>query len=328
MDDVLKIPPLDYRRQENWIVEESATNAADLPCDLFYIYPTLTANANDPLMNLSDEKVYHKTIGFSTAQIELFRRFRPFAPYVRQLEYHRSMAYLRGEADYEAYLAIGMQDAVDAFRYYLEHWNQGRPYVLFGHSQGARNLYDVMKRCPEISESNGFVVAYLLGLPATTPERINADFAGRGIGPATGERDLSVIAGWNTQTPDADSHVYSTPSGFVINPLNWRTDEVPGTSAENVGAVFYDYREVDPARRHARKPNFCGAVINRAKGVIEVDLPSNSIWDAHGYVEMGVLHMNDFWFFAENVIANASVRVDAWLKSAACRAGDRWIGGR
>ena len=315
MNEGLKIPPLDYGQQENWIVEESAANLTDLPCDLFYIYPTLTANESVPLMDLSDEKVYHKTIGFATAQIELFRRFRPFAPYVRQLEYHRSMAYLRGEADHEAYLEVGMQDAVDAFRYYLAHWNQGRPYVLFGHSQGARNLYDVMKRCPELSESNGFVAAYLLGLPATTPERINADFAGRGIGPATGEHDLSVIAGWNTQTPDADSHVYSTPGGFVINPLNWRTDEVPGTAAENIGAVFYDYQEIDPARRHARKPNFCGAVINQAKGVIEVDLPSNSIWDAHGYVEMGVLHMNDFWFFAENMISNASVRVDAWLET-------------
>lgn len=314
MDEVQNIPPLDYGRQENWIVQESAANVADRPCDLFYIYPTLTANEAKPLMDLSDEKVHHKTIGFSTAQIELFHHFRPFAPFVRQLEYHRSMANLRGEADYEALLQIGMQDAVAAFRHYLAHWNQGRPYVLFGHSQGARNLYEVLKRCPEISESNGFVAAYLLGLPAMTPERINSVFVGRGISAATSERDVSVIAGWNTQTPDADNHVYSTPGGYVINPLNWRTDETPGTADENTGAVFYNYREVDPGQRHARVPNFCGAVIDRERGVLIVDLPSNSKWDAHGYVEKGVLHMNDFWFFAENVISNSAVRVEAWME--------------
>ena len=41
-------------------------------------------------------------------------------------------------------------------------------------------------------------------------------------------------------------------------------------------------------------------------------MPSNGYWDARGYVGKGVLHMNDFWFFAENVVANALVRAAAW----------------
>ena len=31
-----------------------------------------------------------------------------------------------------------------------------------------------------------------------------------------------------------------------------------------------------------------------------------------GYVGKGVLHRKDFWFFAENVVANALVRAAAW----------------
>ncbi len=312
MGEPLQVRPLDYARSENWIVNESAADLSDKPCDLFYIYPTLTADKTKPLMDMGDEKVSHKTIGFATAQIELFKNTRPFAPFVRQLEYHRSMDHLRGEKDYANYLEVGMQDATDAFRYYLKHWNQGRPFVLFGHSQGARNLYEVIQRCPEITEAHGFVAAYLLGLPATTPEKIKNDFAGRGILPASGEKDIAVIIGWNTQTPDAENPVYAMKDGFVINPLNWRTDETPAEKGQNIGAVFYNYRELNPARRHGRKANFCAAQIDTEKGVLVVDLPSNSAWDAHSYVGKGVLHMNDFWFFAENVISNVQTRVAAW----------------
>ena len=28
-------------------------------------------------------------------------------------------------------------DVQDAFAYYMAHWNQGRPFVLMGHSQGS-----------------------------------------------------------------------------------------------------------------------------------------------------------------------------------------------
>ncbi len=312
MSEPLQVRPLDYGRSENWIVNEATANLSDKPCDLFYIYPTLTADKTKPLMDMGDEKVSHKTVGFTTAQIELFKKTRPFAPFVRQLEYHRSMAHLRGEKDYTDYLNVGMQDATDAFRYYLKHWNNGRPFVLFGHSQGARNLYEVLKRCPEITEANGFVAAYLLGLPATTSEKIKTDFAGRAILPASGETDIAVIIGWNTQTPDAENPVYSTKDGYVINPLNWRTDETPAGKEKNIGAVFYNYRELNPARRHGHKANFCAAQIDTAKGVLIVDLPSNSAWDAHSYVGKGVLHMNDFWFFAENVITNVQTRVSTW----------------
>ena len=138
------------------------------------------------------------------------------------------------------------------------------------------------------------------------------DFEGRGIVPAQRADDFSVIVGWNSQSVDAVNPIYSTPNGYVINPLNWRTDETPAAAADNIGSVFYCYREINPRRRHGRKANLCGAVIDRAKGVLVVDLPSNGYWDAREFVGKGVFHMNDFWFFAENLIANVGVRLAAW----------------
>jgi len=307
----LKTAPLDYKDHNNWIVNESYSGTEGREYDLFYIYPTLVSDISKPLMDMSDPKVELKTLGFVTAQVELFKGSRQFAPYVRQLEYHRSMEYLMGDKSLEPLMQVGMDDAVAAFRHYLAHWNNGRPYVLFGHSQGSANLYEMMKRCPEISRDGGFVAAYLLGLPFTTERKILTDFTGRGIAPAQGADDVSVIIGWNSQSADAVNPVYSMPGAYVINPLNWRTDETPASAAENIESVFYSYREINPRRRHGRKANLCGAVIDKSKGALIVDLPSNGYWDARQFVGKGVFHMNDFWFFAGNVIANVATRLAA-----------------
>lgn len=300
---------MDYGAPSNWIINESYSNPAGREYDLFYIYPTLVSDPDKPLMDMSDPKVELKTLGFVTAQVELFKGSRQFAPYVRQLEYHRSMEYLGGDKSLEPLMQVGMDDAVAAFRHYLSHWNNGRPYILFGHSQGSVNLYETMKRCPEIRADCGFVAAYLLGLPFMTGKRILADFAGRGIAPARGADDVSVIIGWNTQSADAVNPIYSMPGAYVINPLNWRTDETPAPASENIESVFYKYRETDPCRRHVRRTNLCGAVIDKSKGALIADLPSNSYWDAHEFVGKGVFHMNDFWFFAGNLIANVGTRL-------------------
>ena len=38
------------------------------------------------------------------------------------------------------------QDVKDAFYYYLEHYNEGRPFILAGHSQGSAMLLELMRR--------------------------------------------------------------------------------------------------------------------------------------------------------------------------------------
>jgi hypothetical protein len=265
-------------------------------------------------MDLGDPNVELKTLGFVTAQVELFKDSRQFAPFVRQLEYNRSMKYLLGDKSLSPLVQVGADDAVAAFRHYLKHWNDGRPYILFGHSQGSVNLYEVMKRCPEISTENGFVAAYLLGLPYTSGSKILSDFKGRNISPAKGADDISVIIGWNTQSTDAVNPIYAMPGAYVINPLNWRTDETPATPEQNIESVFYYYNVVNPRLRHERMKNLCGAVIDNSQGALIVDLPSNSYWDAHEFVGKGVFHMNDFWFFAGNLVANVPVRLDAWRR--------------
>lgn len=303
-------PPTDYRDAADWVICEAEKTDADF--DVFYVYPTLFANKEQPLMDWrGDPKLRAKTVGFAKAQTGIFgAKARVFAPFVRQLDYTRCMEELqpgRAWIDSDA-IVPGVVDTIAAFRFYLEHFNRGRPYILIGHSQGAMDLYLALLSTPEASVPCGFVAAYLIGLPHLTATEIAADFGKRGIAPATGAEDLGVIIGWNTQAPGVKNPGLTGNGTYCINPLNWRTDETPADKTENAGAFFYDYR----TKKSKTVPHFCGARIDAARGALVVALPVNSEYDAKGFMGQGVFHMNDIWFFAGNLRDNAALRVKRW----------------
>ena len=112
-----------------------ASPAKDPPADCFYVYPTASRarTANAPL-ELSEE------VAWVTRQ--QFARFatacRPFAPLYRQNTLRGLAASMLGlgTPDYERAYA----DVRAAWAVYLARYNQGRPVVLIGHSQGSRML--------------------------------------------------------------------------------------------------------------------------------------------------------------------------------------------
>jgi hypothetical protein len=300
----------DYRKQENWVICEAEKPDTDF--DVFYVYPTLFADKKQPLMRWKDNpKLCAKTLGFATAQTGIFGdKARVFAPFVRQLEYHRCLKELKLGRDWidSDGIVPGVLDTIAAFRYYLENFNQGRPYILAGHSQGAMDIYKMMRIAATVRPDHGFIAAYLPGLPRLSREDIAIDFAKRGLVPASGAEDLGVIIVWNTQAPGIDNPRFTGNKTFCINPLNWRTDATPADKTENVGAFFYDYRNGSICT----VPNFCGARIDTGRGALLVDLPVNSEYDAKGFMGQGVFHMNDIWFFAGNIRENAKLRVKKW----------------
>lgn len=309
-----------YAEAENWVIRQNNVPVENTDFDVFYVYPTLVADRDKPLMDWQDPKVAAKTVGFVRAQtVELFgSQARVFAPYVRQQEYYRCLDYLdhpdaEGAADG---LAPGIADTVEALRYYLKHdHTPGRPFILLGHSQGAVDLYEALKQCREITPESGFVAAYLLGMPRLTAEQIRSDFKSRGIVPAENETGTGVIAVWNTQNAGAENPRFTIPGGYVINPLNWRTDAVPAGAGLNRGAVFYDYKAEHSDAAPKEIPHFCGARVDPERGALIVDLPADSRYDAHGFMGRGVFHMNDLWFFAINIRENAAKRVAGYLHS-------------
>jgi hypothetical protein len=59
------------------------------------------------------------------------------------------------------------EDVRSAFFYYLQHWNQGRPFILAGHSQGSQHLVRLIQELETLHETSvlldRLVAAYLIG---------------------------------------------------------------------------------------------------------------------------------------------------------------------
>lgn len=121
---------------------EAFQAAADPGVDCFYVYPTvsndLTPNS-DMVANDEENRVI-------AAQFARFGEVcRTYAPMYRQV----TLTALRSMMTGEPVAADGVTAYLDvqtAFAHYMEHDNDGRPYVLIGHSQGARMLEQLVAR--------------------------------------------------------------------------------------------------------------------------------------------------------------------------------------
>ena len=141
--------------------------AADPPIDCFYVYPTVS---RDPAMNSDLAAGPEEQI---TAAVQ-FARFasicRPFAPIYRQATLASIPAVFAG-ADITPVFATAYGDVLSAWRYYLQHHNQGRPFVLIGHSQGTIHLARLLAE--EIENGPAFprmLSALLLGFNIEVPQ--------------------------------------------------------------------------------------------------------------------------------------------------------------
>ena len=109
-----------------------STVAKDPPLDCFYFYPTVSRDQgmNSDLIP-SEEKLAAET---------QFTRFasvcRTFAPIYRQMTVSAVIAFTTG-ADLRQPSMIAFGDVLAAWRNYLATRNNGRPFVLIGHSQGS-----------------------------------------------------------------------------------------------------------------------------------------------------------------------------------------------
>ena len=155
------VPSNGILRQEKFSADPNA------PIDCFYVYPTvsndLTANSD---MNAGPEEnsvVKHQLARFGS-------KCRIYAPLYRQVTLTALRANLAGKPMQMDRL-LGYNDVLDAWKYYLEHDNQGRGVVLIGHSQGSSVLLQLIRN--EIDGKpiqSRIVSAMLLGANVAVPK--------------------------------------------------------------------------------------------------------------------------------------------------------------
>ena len=118
-----------------------STVAADPPIDCFYVYPTVSRDAGmNSDLQPSEEK------GAAQTQFARFASVcRTYAPLYRQMTLGAIAAYSAG-GDIGDAVAVAYRDVASAWRNYLATKNNGRPFVLIGHSQGSLMLQQLIAR--------------------------------------------------------------------------------------------------------------------------------------------------------------------------------------
>lgn len=114
--------------------------AKDPPFDCFYVYPTVSRDdgLNSDMTPGPEEK------GAAQSQFARFASVcRTFAPIYRQMTIGAVVAFSAG-GDIGPAEALAYRDVAAAWHNYLRTRNQGRPFVLIGHSQGSLMLQQLI----------------------------------------------------------------------------------------------------------------------------------------------------------------------------------------
>ena len=138
-----------------------ASDATSSAFDCFYVYPTVSQE----LSTNADLTVQKTEIAAAVAQASRFSRVcRVFAPMYRQVTLAGLAAYPNLEVP-AADEAIAYDSLASGFEDYLVHYNDGRPIVFIGHSQGAALLIALLSRLvdSEVALRDRLVLAVIPG---------------------------------------------------------------------------------------------------------------------------------------------------------------------
>jgi len=112
-----------------------------------------------------------------------------YSPYYRQC----SLQTFASDSLVQARLPIATDDVRRSFRYYLDHLNGGRPFVLAGFSQGAMIMLQLMKEMDKATRGR-MIAAYAIGVTITSDDiKHNGN-----IVPAQGADDTGVTICYNS----------------------------------------------------------------------------------------------------------------------------------
>lgn len=226
----------DYGNPAMWYT--GGASPTETNADVFYVAPTCNWGWTDEdgnarwLMDVYDETQrgnLQEPLKLAERVFAAGNRF--YAPYYRQITME---SWFEPDSVIERRFATAMEDVARAFDYYLEKLNDGRPFVLAGHSQGAKCIIELLKTRMDARSYERLVAAYAVGYEITEDDLAGARF----LVPAADSLDTGVAVCFNSVADTAAVSPLFRRNRVCINPLNWRTDDRPSLPEENRGTVF------------------------------------------------------------------------------------------
>jgi hypothetical protein len=236
-------------------------------------------------------------------------------------------------------LDLAYQDVEAAFDYYLTHFNQGRPFIVVGHSQGTTHALRLLEQKVDNTELfKQLVAAYLVGywIPQDKFSRgfeqitpcedaaqlgciVSYDVYGQG-----GELDAKVPhwykTGWEVNR-QADDRVKPT---VCINPLSWQSNLNQIPKSQHLGAMPVEFKRTPVNMLLAKNPGFIFEELPALTseltwaqcmpdGRLEIMQQTDNAFSNHLDQANKSYHILDFSLFYGNIRQNAIQRVNQFM---------------
>jgi hypothetical protein len=304
----------DYSQTKHWL---NIPASIDKEVDIFYLYPTSWQKVDSTESNFCkiDNPLMLKYSKFAfERQASAFETVgNIYAPYYRQDDALYTLS-LPLEEQAKVVGGIPKTDVFAAFDYYIKHYNNGRPYILVGHSQGSNVmvflLSEYMKENPQVYSR--MIAAYVVGYSITGEYLANNPH----LKFANGPDDTGVIISFNTEAPEVvkGTNGVVLPGAIAINPITWTRDETLAPASENLGSITLNKDGSVAEGIPTPIMNYADAQVDKDKGVVICTTVSvDKLAPGSALFARGIFHSFDYAFYYYNIRENAANRTKKYL---------------
>lgn len=273
-------------------------HTVDSTADVFFIYPTTltdptdtswNASVNDPFINA---KTDYSPILY---QASVFNEFRLFSPRYRQA--HIRAYFTADSVRSKAAFELAYQDIKNAFQYYLDHFNNGRPIIIASHSQGSTHAQRLLKEFFDGKPlQRKLVVAYVIGM--YVPNN-----AFKSLPACSDSTKTGCVCSWRTYKKgfEPDFVVKENSTAFIVNPLNWTNAPRFVNHQFNKGSILLNFNKIE-------------------KRLVGAEVHDGILWVRRLHLPLGFLirrknfHIGDINLFYVNIREDVKRRVGYFWK--------------
>ncbi len=278
----------------------------DTTVDVFFIYPTTytaadavaekpfttaiwNASVNDAALNAKTD--YTSMLN----QASVFNKYRVFSPRYRQAHIQ---AFWLPDTISKQFFDTAYADVKSAFEFYLKNYNNGRPFIIAGHSQGTLHAGRLIKEMIEGTPlQKKMVIAYVPGMPV--PENYFAN-----LRPCANKSETGCFVSWRTFRKGYVPQMVMDEKikAVVVNPVVWTMDSALVPRSMQQGAVLYKFNQAKPHN-------------------VSTQIHGNLLWSSKPrffgnlFFTQKNYHIGDINLFWKDIRDNVDERVQAFKKN-------------
>jgi len=290
-----KVTPTGFADDAMWCCKPANATAA---ADVFYIVSTNIMKSYKPdgtetyiaVLNDEEKALLAKEINYIHSSM-FPANVNFYAPYYHQVTMSCVADTSLSTEDRAKLSAEAAKEVLDAFNYYMKNFNNGRPFIIAGYSQGSIQAKNILIQLPE-DQLKRMVATYMMGFGVSAEAAANPN-----VKAATGATDTGVTVSFTSLANIEAKYDLMNTSEFCINPVNWLTDSTPAD-------FVYDK---EPLKAHVDEKNHVVIVDGFHYENHEAQEWSINPWSKDNY------HNFEIYFYASSIRQNALDRINAMI---------------